>query len=573
MRAYRAIALLALSGACLVRDVAAGAPVFWVGPAAPCNFNSLQTAIGAVPDGAEIRLANNQAYDDINVTISDTSLLISGGWSDCTDDAAEGVTELVGDPALNLPVLAIGSPATARDVVLRRLRVRGGRRSGIELSGHVELRVERSVIDANEADLGGGIRVLGVSRDDTLLRVSETRIGVVQGAGGNAAGSGGGIACAHATVRLGGSAIVGNHAGADGGGLYLDDCLLRTVPNVYPFDGLGTVALLIAANTATINGGGVAATGGSELEFAAPVAPYAIHANQAYEGGGVRLRGPGTHLIARGLTLSENVAVARGGAASVSDGAQFTMERLFQLLAGDVVSTRCGLAVECNLVQANRAEEYTGGAFYVSDAALTLRHTVLEDNYSANGSTLLLVGSVSRIENSLIRGNDGGSGGSGALVRVLEGSSLVLNSSTVADNVGGSTLIELFSDTDPNNLHLRNSIIWQPGTNVLAAAPADTVASECVNAHENASIDALVHEPGFVDASAGDHRLRAASPNIDACADPFTETVPDLIGRARPVDLGADHGDGDFDRGAYELGDLIFADGFDGTTIPLHPAG
>lgn len=559
--------LLVLGGAGAVRDAGAGGPVFWVGAAAPCNFNSLQTAIGAVPDGAEIRLARNQAYDDINVTLSDKSLLISGGWADCTDDAAEGVTELVGDPALNLPVLAIGSPATAREVVLRRLRLSGGRRSGIELSGHVDLRVERSVIDSNEAALGGGIRVDGVSRDDTLLRVSETRIGMLQGGGGNAAGNGGGIACAHATVRLGGSAIVGNHADSEGGGLFLNDCGLDTALNIYSFDGLGTVALWIAANTATINGGGIAATGGSGLEFAAPFSPYAIHANQANEGGGVLLRGVGTTLVAHGLTLSENVAAERGGAASVRDGAQFTMERLLPMLAGGVVvSTRCGLAVECNLVQANRAEENTGGAFYVSEAALTLRQAVLEDNHSGNGSTLLLVGSVSRVENSLFRGNDGGGG---ALVRVLDGSSFVLNSSTVAGNTGGSTLVELFSDNGANNLHVRNSIIWQPGTTVLAATPADTLASECVNAHEDASIDAQVHEPGFLDPDAGDYRLHAASPNIDACADPFAGPVADLLGQQRPSDLGADHGDGDFDRGAYELGDLIFADGFEGAGSPF----
>ena len=47
--------LLVLGGAGAMREASAGAPVFWVGPAAPCNFNSLATAIGAVPDGSEIR--------------------------------------------------------------------------------------------------------------------------------------------------------------------------------------------------------------------------------------------------------------------------------------------------------------------------------------------------------------------------------------------------------------------------------------------------------------------------------------------------------------------------------------
>ena len=563
MHLFVVTTLAALFATAATGDARAGAPVFWVGPAAPCNFNSLQTAIDAVPDGAEIRLANNQAYDGLNVAISDKSLLISGGWSDCSDDAADGVTELVGDPLLVEPVIAINSPAVAREVLLRRVHVRGGRRSGIELSGHVELRVERSVIDANEAEVGGGIRVMGVSQEDTLLRVVESRIGDATGSGGNLADYGGGIACADAHVRLGGSTIIGNLAAVEGGGLYLDGCALDTSPNVYAFDGIGTVALWIASNTATVNGGGIAAVGGATLAFDAPAAPYAIHANQANEGGGLLMRNAGTALQAQGLVLSDNVATDRGGAAALHDGAQFTMQRLLPLVAGGggVVATSCGLASACNVVSGNRAQTYTGGAFYVSQGSLALRQVLLEGNYSANGSVLLLHEGIVRIENSLLRGNDAGGG---ALVRVLDDSSFVLNSSTIAGNATGASLFELFSEGGANDLHFGNSIIWQPDTTVVAATPVDTVTAACLNAHEQASIDALVHDPGFVDAAAGDYRLQAGSWNIDACADPFTGPVADLLGRERPSDLGPDHGDGDFDRGAYELGDRIFADGFDG---------
>lgn len=568
MRSCLAIVLVALSAA--IGDARAGAPVFWVGAAAPCNFNSLQTAIGAVPDGAEIRLANNEAYAGVNVAISDKSLLISGGWEDCTDDAASGVTELVGDPLLAAPVFAIDSPATARDVVLRRLHVRGGRRSGIELSGHVELRVERSMVDANEAQVGGGIRVVGVSHDDTVLRVVESIVGNATGTGGNLADYGGGIACADAHVRLGGSAIVGNQAASEGGGLFLDGCALDTAGNVYAFEGLGTVALWIASNTATINGGGIAAVGASVLEFDAPVAPYAIHANHANEGGGLLLRDPGTTVQAQGLVLSDNVATDRGGAASLRDGAQFTMQRLLPLLAGGgVVATSCGLAAACNVVSGNRAETYTGGAFYVSQGSLALRQVLLEGNYSANGSVLLLHDGIVRIENSLLRANEAGGG---ALVRVLDDASFVLNSSTIAGNATGASLFELFSEGGANNLHLRNSIVWQPGTTVVVATPVDIVTSACLNAHEQASVDALVHDPGFVDVAAGDYRLQAGSPNIDACTDPFAGPTVDLLGRERPTDLAPDHGEGDFDRGAYELGDRIFADGFDGVGSPFGAA-
>ena len=63
----------------------------------------------------------------------------------------------------------------------------------------------------------------------------------------------------------------------------------------------------------------------------------------------------------------------------------------------------CGLAAACNVVSGNRAETYTGGAFYVSQGSLALRQVLLEGNYSANGSVLLLHDGIVRIENSLLR--------------------------------------------------------------------------------------------------------------------------------------------------------------------------
>lgn len=554
-----------------------GAPVFWVGAAAPCNFNDLQTAIDAVPDGAEIRIAGNQAYDDINVEIDDKSLILAGGWADCAGTVNSQPVALTGAAAgIARPVVRVASAVTPRLVILRRLHVSGGRRSGIELEGQVELRVERSVVDGNEAFYGGGIRVIGAGPAQTVLRVAETLVGNADDPalpGNTAVFHGGGIHCLDAQVRLQGAAVRNNTAGSLGGGVYADGCEVRSGFNTYGFPGIGEVTMLIEANEAEFDGGGIYADGGSTLTLA-PATPsaFAIRGNRADDGGGVALAGAGTSLLGEGLKLIDNWAEHRGGAGYITGGAHLTLRREAPpgpVVSGQeagpdgviVITTYCEPHMACNQVRLNRAEETTGGAFFVDGAGLTLQHTQVAENYAGNGSQILLAnGSGSRIENSLIHGNDSNGGD---LVRVIDNSSFVLNSSTVADNATGNTLIRLFSGGGGNNLNLRNSVFWEPGTSVLVATAADTVASTCLNAHEDVSVPALTHAPGFVDAAAGNYRLHASSANIDACADPFLGVpVVDILGVARPADLGPDAGAGDFDRGAYELGDLIFAHDF-----------
>jgi hypothetical protein len=559
-------------------DEPRGLPVFWVGAAAPCNFTDLQTAIDAVPDNAEIRIAANQAYDDVAVDVTNKSLVIAGGWSDCTGTVASDPVVLVGaQGGTALPVIRVSSLVTPRVVILRRLHLTGGRRSGVELGGLVQLRVERSVIDANSAQVGGGIRVNGAGPDLTELRVVETLVGNANdpadpGLAGNAAlGNGGGIYCQNARVQLRAAVLRNNDSGALGGGLYADGCEVVSGGNVYSFPGIGVATVLVEANRAVGDGGGLFATGGSSV-LLSPGTPalFAIRGNRARAGAGVALFGLGTTLVGEGLDLVDNHAQQRGGAGQLVEGAQLTLRRGPPAKppappdgtdGGITISTYCPPLAACNQVSLNRAGTSTGGAFYVSASILTLQHTRLDGNFAGNGSQLLLTsGSIARVENSLIDGNDSNGGD---LVRMVNGASLLLNSSTLVDNLTGNRLIRTFSDSGGNVLDLRNSIVWNPGTTVLEATAADSVDATCLNAHEATSVPALTHDPGFVDAAAADYRLHVSSANIDACADPF-KGVPavDILGVPRPTDLGPDVGAGDFDRGAFELGDLIFAHDF-----------
>ena len=566
------VGVLLLAGCSLVAS-AGPPPVFWVGAAAPCNFNSLQTAIGAVPDGSIVRIASNQDYDAVNVTIVDKSITLEGGWADCEETPGDATVTLTGSPVMAAPVIGVNSPVIAREVTLRRLRIEGGQQGGIALSGHVSLTVERSIVDANVAPRGGGIDVGGVSPDDTELDITESIIGNLDDApqtGNQAEESGGGIHCQNASIHLNGAVIRNNNTAGSGGGVSLLGCVLDTGFNIFYTPELGEVTALIGANSAQVLGGGAYAAGASSLQLGPGSGRMEISDNAAERGGGMYLANSGTTVAGEGLLIDGNRGTNNGGAAYIDDAAQLSMRRNTNLAAAregsgvhgvGVIVTSCDAPVECSSVSFNRTDELTGGAFYVSNAALALDQTVLRGNFAANGSVLLILGdSVARVQNSLIEGNDSNHND---LVRVLDGSSLALNSSTIVGNATGSTLLHLFSDGGANNLALFNGIIWQPGTVVLEATPIDSVNSVCMNAHETGSIIAVDHDPGFVDAAAGDYRLLASSANIDACADPFSVTTVDLLGRLRPADLGEDNGDGDFDRGAYELPDLIFADGFD----------
>ncbi len=177
-----------------------------------------------------------------------------------------------------------------------------------------------------------------------------------------------------------------------------------------------------------------------------------------------------------------------------------------------------------------------------------------------------------RIGNSLIHGNDSGLGG---IVQIDGGGShFGFNGSTIAGNSTGSPLIRVSASDGSTQLTFINGIIWQPGTTVVSAIAGDSVTGTCMNAHENSSVNALTHDPAFANPAAGNYSLHVSSPNIDTCTDSFAGTGRDILGRFRPIDMGLGNHAAEpnsrgvvnpdsMDRGAYEISDRIFADGFD----------
>jgi len=569
MNAIRLLMLAVLAGTLPLPLRAGDMPgEFWLGAGAQCHFQTLQVAVGAVPDGSIIRIASNQEYADTNVFINDRSMTLLGGYADCTGTPGPDPV-LAGAPGANAAVIRFQSQPNPRELTLRRLRIEGGTNSGLSLSGRVDVELDRVRIDRSTADSGGGIVIFGASTALTRVRLTSTIIGNFDPepySGNHAQVRGGGIACQLATITLNGAVIRNNVSDSMGGGLYTENCRVDTYVQEYFIAAEGGIGALIANNRAPA-GGGIYARSASVLTLGPLTGLNAIRDNEADTGGGVYLSGSGTRLDGAGLSIDGNLAQQTGGAGRILDAAALTLRRtpMQALDAPNAVDSRgqallaytCYEPIECNTVRFNRAETQTGGAFHTTSSLLALGNTAITDNYSGQGSTLQLIATNSRIENSLLARNDNGTG---ELVRLAAGSNLGLNASTITDNTTGDAVFRTFPAEGANNLVLLNSIIWQPGSDVLDATQVDTSQSTCVNAHEAESIGAVTHEPGFVDASAGNYRLHATSSNIDACDDPFFgASAVDILGRARPADLGNVYANGIHDRGAFELPDRIFA--------------
>ncbi len=544
----------------------AGGPEFWLGAGGGCDFQSVAVAIGAAPNGSIIRIASNQTYENINVVINNRALTLVGGYADCTGTPGANPT-FVGAAGANAPVFRITSAVNPREVTLQRMRIEGGTRSGIEVSGRVDVELRGVVIDANLAAFGGGLKVSGLGTALTRVQLISTLIGNFNEeafSGNQASSSGGGVACVNARVTFNGAALVNNSAEEFGGGLDAGNCLIDTGFQEFNTAQVAGIGALFQRNRAAI-GGGIAAYSATKLNLGPITGLIAIRDNEADIGGGIRLTGAGTRLEGAGVSIDDNRALARGGGVALETGGGLFLRRapLPNSVAAedDVVSGGPSLAfacletVECNTLRGNRTEGTTSSAVHSLSGVLQLANTAITDNDAGvnNASTFTLSDTVTRIENSLLAGNVA----NGELFRILAGTNLAINASTIAGNTIDDDIIKTFSGVAANNVVLFNSIIWQPGNTVLADTDIDTSQSTCVNAHEDTSIGAVIHDPGFVDAAGGNYRLHASSSNIDACDDSFFgATVVDILGQSRPADLG--DANGIHDRGAYELPDRIF---------------
>ncbi len=528
----------------------------WVGAGGgACQTTSLATAIASAStsgvDRTIIRLVDNQTYDGLNLSVLNRYVEILGGFDACGSTTVTGARTTIRGAPNGGSVFLIATAANFRSIVLRDLNIRegsggaDGSGGGIQIGGNLSVFLDNTRVFDNDATLGGGISIVGGAARPRLYLNEGSSVGF--GAGlGNTASTGAGIYCEHGLIAMNGGAVVFNTATGNGGGLYLEDCELSS-------SGTSDVENSIQQNNAE-NGAGIFALGGSMVNLGVSGGRTMIASNDAEEfGGGIFLDGTDTRISLAASWLSNNTAGLFGGAVFAANGALFSLER-------GSIPGNCSF-FPCSALLSNRAG--TSGSSAFAFLGGTVRLSGVEVRHSGTptvGATLHALGAGSTLDLRDI------------LVRQMTGEGILLDSgaqgylagSTFAGNTFSSNIRLANAD---NALDVQDSIFWDAPAVVLSGAENGMVTGINNNAHDNTALpDSVAVDPGFVDATAGNYRLRGNSPNIDTRTPPPSTFNEDIEGNPRRFDLNPDNG-GLQDRGAFELGDAIFRNGFD--TLPV----
>lgn len=580
-----------------------GPSVFRVGAfGAPCTHATLQAALADAtnPFGTEIRLADNQVYNGININIIGKDLSIIGGYTDCSASRpTTGVrTVLSGSVGSGDSVIEIVGGATRREVLLRNLEIRGGEADadgggGVEIDGNAIVTFDFLKIVDNVSGNGGGVHVSGVAQPVELRILGGTTYIGFYGDGNIADGHGGGLYCEHASIHGEANlALYSNQATSDGGGAFFDDCSFALVPP--PQIGAVSTSLFYVNYNSASNGGGLWAQNGSQL-----VLHYATHSlsgndaidlDGAARGGGIGITGAATSLYAQRIRFAYNLADATailigssaiGGGLYVGDHAQAVLDGGTSPACRDYVSNQFD---GCVLFQNNSANAqqgagpalphaFGGGVYVGGGSSLVLRRAQFERNYvqvdddSGYGSAGYANGTGTQflLESAIVHHNypDDAMAPEMAAWVFTGGVDATLAFATLADASNGPA-IQVSGAGTVLALHA-SALFANPPDDVVFDDQA-TVQVSCLLGSPFTTVPTIGNlvSTDFVDAVAGDFRPRAHSALIDRCNNtPYAPTSLDMLGYARPLDdPGEPNSPGLFDVGAYERPDYIFVDGF-----------
>jgi hypothetical protein len=492
----------------------------------------------------------------------------------------------------------------AQQVTLAGATVQGnqatGSGGGILLAGDSPLTISGGLIHGNQAGIwGGGLAVIEGSAHLTNVQISANQ----------AQESGGGIYQHNAInnrLVITNSQVISNTAVQFGGGIG------SLVPVIWN-DTNGSSRL--AGNHAGADGGGVYYTGTGLLHFIAQSAnsQIVIEGNSANGNGGGIYNHQGALAMVGNVWLQHNVAVGGGGGVYKIDGAvsifALGLGRSPLIRHNEALNGRGGGFYLNNVPDAilygatiseNRADSDGGGLFANNNSAVTSINSRFHQNQASDGGGLFLSNSNAHITThpscanatlpanhycSELRGNvSAGEGGAigmeFASELILEYTAVISNTSSMgggiyssglahieitnsllAHNVGKALYVEnnasldLVQTTFAANdwaVHVTsagatvaqaNNIFWGNDTGVQSAVAVPAGCSISQN-----GVWGTADDPLFQTTLRGDYRLGSGSPAIDACA---IGVDVDLDGIPRPQ--GAD-----YDMGAFESGRPLF---------------
>lgn len=530
-----------------------------------CTYTSIQDALD---DGdTEIRIVNTQDYiENILITGSRT---IRGGFTSClTASLNQSLGEnstIDGSDSNLLPTIIVATVNTIT-LTLENLTITGGA-VGVHTGAMAgTLTVRDSLVGNNSGfDFGGGI---SVGNPGDTLQVVIQNSAIIE----NLSDYGGGIYCAstNGRIRLESGTIADNLGTVDGGGVYLDNgCRFASYAGSRFDDVLYTGIL---RNTTSGDGGGIYAAGGARVEINGHFGPFNLYGNNTdpatvaensagSDGGGIYATGSDTQVELIDALVRENSAGSSGGGAFVGSDASLTAD-----LSGDT----CWDGWRCSQWRDNSAVLFGGHLSVYSGGSIRLDRSHLSGGRARMGTALYGSGllTLMQLDGSFLNGNGLTSEASVEefVVRVNAGANAELKHVTVGGNLSSSAALAVNGTS--SELNVTNSIVWNSSLPVLLATSSPVTGFDCVFVNESGSTGAggvEVADPEFRNAGAGDFRLSANSPPIDACTD-ATATPTDVEHHSRGIDDPvSSNGAGFYDAGAdeYLINDAMFSDRFE----------
>lgn len=584
---FPALSLLLLSTSMLAS--AAHAAVFRVGSGVQCTHPSLASALAAAvangPGQDEIRLSVDVQTTQARFSIEHTDVVIAGGYASCAAEtpALHARSAIVGNG--HDSVFYIGN---GRHVELRQVTVTNGGRHGIAngdfavgggvwLNGGVAV-LQGVKIALNRARLGGGLAVNGNSV--MVIYGGETGSEIEH----NEAMLGGGIYVGErATLRIENDNVWVTHNAANGS------------PTAHENTGGGIYAIGGLSTASTVDVGWL--TGDPDVPMATPRGLLLAHNTSTGNGGGIALIGTASFL-AMEATVRDNSAGGSGGGLylygnQIGAGPYAQMLRRLDFLPGWL--RNCEGRYGCNRVTGNVARR--GGAAMVMHGQLRLGQMLISGNRSTEGGGAALhTGSIANVpapmnriwlDSVVIAGNQctnpTPSSPCATLSMGAGPNQIHIQHATLADNIleAGTSGVrhEIYNGPSIWPLVLRSTII-EPAAGVPVVFSSAPIDGDCVMAPPFSAIGtrALPRTPpyAFMSRASHDYRPAIGDPAIDACdtsqlldsglagADLIHHgsvddpTVANRLGPGAHADLGA------FEKEFDIALDIIFRNGFDG---------
>ncbi len=355
------------------------------------------------------------SFGDIDITAGDLTI-IGGGSNESVIDGGDIDRVLDVYAGVTLHLINLG---VSNGKVLDTRDGGGIRNENLGLPGASLIELLGVELASNDAGGRGGAVF---SNGDVII--SDSTIS------SNSADFGAGVYNEQATLTVSQSAVTGNVADTDGGGIYND----RTSTVTF-------VGSNLSGNTAQRHGGGLY----NNDSASASLVDSTLASNSAANDGGAVFNELAADLSIDNSTLAANAAERGGGIFDQDGNVTVTRSALSANTArtdgGALYITSAGVVLVSNSTFSGNKAENNGGAID-TDGTLTLDSVVLADNKAtADGS--VVGGSGGAIDNSrsltiqssFIQGNSAEVDGGG--IRNSGNGSITINLSTISDNAAG----------------------------------------------------------------------------------------------------------------------------------------